>query len=107
MNSPIHTKVMLENERKLQQDSPEPRNNLMSLLVRLTDSSRVSRDEEVIKTEDGSKNTVQTLSEEEILGNLFIFTSAGFDTTANTMAYALALLSAYPKWQDWLLRGDQ
>ncbi|KIW83245.1 hypothetical protein Z517_02490 [Fonsecaea pedrosoi CBS 271.37] len=91
---PVHTREMLENERKLQRDSPEPRSNLMSMLVRLADSSQPQGDAD-------SKNT-QGLSEEEILGNLFIFTSAGFDTTANTMAYALALLATYPEWQDWL-----
>ncbi|PVI01600.1 cytochrome P450, partial [Periconia macrospinosa] len=42
------------------------------------------------------------LTEEEIAGNLFIFTAAGFDTTANTMGYAVTLLAAYPKWQAWV-----
>src|ERR1700712_4930554 len=30
------------------------------------------------------------------------FTAAGFDTTANTMAYAVTLLAADPKWQTWI-----
>ena len=38
-----------------------------------------------------------------MLGNLFIFTAAGFDTTANTLSYALVLLCRYPEWQDWIL----
>lgn len=97
---PLHTREMLENERKLQEDSPEPRNNLMSMMVRLSDSSKMIGHVDA-KSDETGKNT-QVLSQEEIMGNLFIFTSAGFDTTANTMAYALALLSAYPKWQDWL-----
>ncbi|KIW22830.1 uncharacterized protein PV07_11088 [Cladophialophora immunda] len=98
---PLHTREMLENERKLQRDSPEPRSNLMSMLVRLADSSKPNGDVGS-KAGDLSKAGSQGLSEEEILGNLFIFTSAGFDTTANTMAYALALLATYPEWQDWL-----
>ncbi|EXJ74386.1 uncharacterized protein A1O5_02682 [Cladophialophora psammophila CBS 110553] len=97
---PLHTREMLENERKLQYDSPEPRSNLMSMLVRLSDSSKPNGDLHS-KAGELSKSS-QVLSEEEILGNLFIFTSAGFDTTANTMAYALALLATYPEWQDWL-----
>ncbi|KIW92230.1 uncharacterized protein Z519_07214 [Cladophialophora bantiana CBS 173.52] len=97
---PLHTREMLENERKLQYDSPEPRSNLMSMLVRLSDSSKPNGDLDS-KAGELSKSP-QVLSEEEILGNLFIFTSAGFDTTANTMAYALALLATYPEWQDWL-----
>lgn len=92
---PLHTREMLENEHKLQTESAEPRNNLASMLVRLSDrKSEEKTDERPMAT--------QVLSEEEILGNLFIFTSAGFDTTANTMAYALTLLTTYPKWQDWL-----
>jgi cytochrome P450 len=108
---PLHTREMLESERRLQAESPEPRNNLMSVLVRLSDSSK-AKEQPDLATDDASK-TAQILSEEEVLGNLFIFTSAGFDTTANTMAYALALLTAYPEWQEWLYEeigqvvGDQ
>jgi cytochrome P450 len=96
---PKHTRSMLENERKLQEDTSEPRNNLMSLLVRLSDVSKVEADPNV-KRAEGEKT--QVILDEEIVGNLFIFTSAGFDTTANTMSYALAVLTAYPEWQDWL-----
>ena len=94
---PLHTKELLENERQRQRDSSEARNNLMSMLVRLSDPEKNTS----AKIQELTKDS-QVLSEEEIFGNLFIFTSAGFDTTANTMAYALALLAAYPEWQDWL-----
>ncbi|KAJ9615390.1 hypothetical protein H2200_001465 [Cladophialophora chaetospira] len=97
---PLHSKEMLENEKKLQAESSEARNNLMSMMVRLSDSSRANG--HVDEKNDGTVKNAQVLSQQEIIGNLFIFTSAGFDTTANTMAYALALLTAYPKWQDWL-----
>lgn len=97
---PLHTKEMLENERQLQADSPEPRSNLMSMLVRLSDAPKANGAAETT-TDDATKNG-QVLLEEEIFGNLFVFTSAGFDTTANTMAYALAMLATYPQWQDWL-----
>ncbi|KAK6858956.1 hypothetical protein PG995_004809 [Apiospora arundinis] len=42
------------------------------------------------------------LTEDEIAGNLFIFTAAGFDTTSNTLGYAVTLLAAYPEWQNWV-----
>ena len=96
----IHTKEMLKDERKQQEDSGELRSNLMSMLARLSDQSKANGDVE-LKPDNASKNP-QTLKEEEIVGNLFVFTSAGFDTTANTMAYALALLATHPEWQDWL-----
>ena len=31
-----------------------------------------------------------------------MFTAAGFDTTANTMAYAMVILAVYPHLQDWI-----
>jgi len=43
-----------------------------------------------------------SLTEDEIKGNLFTFSAAGFDTTANTMGYAVTLLAAYPQWQAWI-----
>ena len=49
----------------------------------------------------GEKKT-QSLSDEEMMGNLFVFTGAGFDTTANTISYALITLARYPQWQEWL-----
>lgn len=42
------------------------------------------------------------LTEEEVSGNLWVFTAAGFDTTANTMGYAVMLLTVYPEYQDWI-----
>ncbi|KAK4946175.1 hypothetical protein LTR10_014687 [Elasticomyces elasticus] len=85
---PILTKAMLANERQLQATTAEPRHNLMSMLVRLAESN--------------DAKSPQYLTEEEVQGNLFVFTAAGFDTTANTMSYALAFLATFPKWQDWI-----
>jgi len=41
-------------------------------------------------------------TDDEIYGNLFIFSFAGHETTANTLTYSIYLLAAFPKWQDWL-----
>ena len=48
-------------------------------------------------------NVLAPRSIPEILGNLFQFTAAGFDTTANTMAYAIKILAIETKWQDWII----
>ncbi|EJD03282.1 cytochrome P450 [Fomitiporia mediterranea MF3/22] len=42
------------------------------------------------------------LTDEEIIGNCFVFTFAGHETTANTLVMALSLLALHPGKQDWL-----
>lgn len=79
--------------------SKTARDNLMSQLVRLSDQGRIGGISSGDKVGAGSG---QYLTEDEIAGNLFIFKGAGFDTTANTMTYAVGLLAAYPDWQAWM-----
>ncbi|EJD03280.1 cytochrome P450 [Fomitiporia mediterranea MF3/22] len=42
------------------------------------------------------------LSDEEIIGNCFVFTFAGHETTANTLVMTLSLLALHPDKQDWV-----
>ena len=44
----------------------------------------------------------QSLTNEEIFGNMFIFNLAGHDTTASTLTFAVGFLAIYPEWQDWM-----
>lgn len=83
---PVHTKELLEQERQ-RAAGGETRNSIMSQLLAASEAE---------------KKGSQGLSDEEQIGNLFIFTAAGFDTTANTLAFALVLLLRYPQWQEWL-----
>ncbi|KAH8662818.1 cytochrome P450 [Tricladium varicosporioides] len=88
---PIHTRNLLDQERQRTIAAHgETRSNIMSQLLHASEQG------------DGELKGIKALSEEEMLGNLFIFTAAGFDTTANTLAYALVLLARYPKWQEWI-----
>jgi hypothetical protein len=89
---PSHIEKLLEKERSI---AGPTRNNLMSVLVRLSDSE---------KSQETSMPTKASLylSENEIRGNLFIFTVAGYETTANTMAYAITTLAMRPDLQDWI-----
>ncbi|KAK1634218.1 cytochrome P450 [Colletotrichum phormii] len=79
---------------------------IMSMLVRLSDQEKsrtdTSEKNPPAKSTTSNSNPKSYLTEEEIAGNLFIFTAAGFDTTANTLAYAVTLLAAYPEWQAWI-----
>ena len=78
---------------------------IMSTLVRLSDQEKrhISNHSSIMSDQRRLSNKGQSyLTEDEIAGNLFIFTAAGFDTTANTMSYAVTLLAAYPEWQTWI-----
>lgn len=87
---PIHTKHLLNEERKrTNMHGGETKSSIMSQLLQASEKS------------DKAGNAL--LSEDEMIGNLFIFTAAGFDTTANTLAYALVLICRYPQWQNWIL----
>ncbi|KZL75677.1 hypothetical protein CI238_04877 [Colletotrichum incanum] len=106
---PELTRDMLDQERRRAAgkasagDTPD---TIMSMLVRLSDQEKNQSDDAAPSDKKAVSSTSSTnktyLTEEEIAGNLFIFTVAGFDTTANTMAYAVTLLAAYPEWQAWV-----
>jgi hypothetical protein len=89
-NLPQYTQDLLDQERQAASQGCGSRNNLLSMLVQLSDQGQ---------REGGSG---LSLSDDEIRGNLFLFSAAGFDTTANTMGYAVTLLAVYPEWQDWI-----
>lgn len=78
---------MVQEERTLQQTKTSGSDNLMSALLRASDLHR-----------GGSSS----LKEDEIHGNLFIYSFAGHDTTANTMAYAITLLASDSRMQSWI-----
>ncbi len=81
---------MVEEERSSIAEREEEKDNLMSVLIRASESS---------KNDSKDRNG---LTDDEIYGNLFIYNLAGHDTTANTLAYAVALLATDSKWQEWV-----
>jgi len=76
---------MVKEEREEIKHRNEEKDNLMSVLLRAEASA-------------GKLG----LNDDEIFGNLFIYNIAGHDTTANTLAYAIVLLSTDMKWQEWV-----
>lgn len=87
--TPEYTSAVLEQEREEARAGSGIRNNFLSLLLRLSDQEKHNR-------------TGFSLTDEEISGNLFIFTMAGFETTANTLGFSVTLLAAHPEIQDWI-----
>ncbi|KZV68494.1 cytochrome P450 [Peniophora sp. CONT] len=75
---------MIEERRYIHDDTS--RSDLFSLLMGALD--------------DGDAKA----TDRELTGNIFIFLLAGHETTAHTLAFALAYLALYPEAQDYLLR---
>lgn len=90
---PIHTRAALAKEKQHTAETGQARNNVMSALIAASELNEGD-------VEKGRKGPA--LSDGELMGNLYIFTAAGFDTTANTIAYSLLFLARHPRWQDWL-----
>ncbi len=89
----LYMKELVDNERTAySQGEGTNAANLMSSLVRASESDARAIDE---KSRNG-------LTDEEFLGNLFIFNVGGHDTTAGTLTYAIGLLACFPEWQDWI-----
>ena len=74
-----------------QRESRDIQDNLIGALVRATDNS------------SWATKSKMYLTESEIIGNIFNITIAGFDTTANAIAYAFLAFGLYPEWQDWVI----
>lgn len=85
---------MLARERSSATSEQSKTPNLMSALVRASDEASQSK--------DLGRDTKRGLTDEEIFGNIFAYNLAGHETTANTVAFALVLLAAQPKYQDWV-----
>ena len=86
---PLYLKDTIDSERK----SPTAKNTLITSLVKLADQ------------DSNGKMGATYLREDEIGGNLFNFTIAGFDTTANTLSYSILALALFPEWQNWMIDG--
>lgn len=105
---PLHLNQSIAEERR----SPSSRNSLLNSLVKIADQSTGSL----------RSKTSKYLSNEDVTGNLFAMVSSelvhlriarnssnqiqtvgGFDTTANTLSYALMCLALYPELQSWVI----
>ncbi|KAI1612009.1 cytochrome P450 [Exophiala viscosa] len=65
-------------------------------------SALVEADEAAKREEKASSLRPMHLTDQELLGNLFVFNLAGFETTANALTYTIPLLAANTAVQDWV-----
>lgn len=98
-------KDRLARERQRAASGSSKAANLMSALIRSSDDAG-KIDQEVTQG-------LQGLTDDEILGNMFLYNFGGHETSGNTLTYSITLLSAYPEWQAWIAEeikrvlGDQ
>ena len=91
---PRYAKGLIAKERS-SPGTADTGNTLISALVNVADDQKR-------RSVTPTKRSL-CLSDDEITGNLFNFTIAGFDTTASVTAYALIALAIEPEWQDWII----
>lgn len=84
---------LLAHERNSRRTTPGT-GNLVSAMLEASEESQLSAGKDT-----GSK---LSLADNEIFGNIFAYSLAGHETTANTVAAALVLLAANPQYQQWL-----
>jgi cytochrome P450 len=90
---------LLNDERKLISEGIRGADNLISVLIRNSDATKAVAHAGVsVKSEESRGG----LSDKEIFGNIFIYSFAGHETTACTLAYAIFLLAGHPQWQEWI-----
>lgn len=94
---------ILEEEKNLMAQGKSGKGNLMTSLIRASDE-RMEESHASKNTKDGSllTNAHGGLTENEIYGNMFVFSFAGHDTTAQTLTFTIHLLAAHPEVQDWM-----
>ncbi|MCJ1466040.1 hypothetical protein MMC07_004659 [Pseudocyphellaria aurata] len=94
---------ILEEEKYLMSQGKSGGKNLMTSLIRASDDKTA-----VAPARNNTKDNALVghhrdgLTDTEIYGNMFVFSFAGHDTTAHSLAFAVTLLVAHPEVQDWL-----
>ncbi|KAK7618495.1 cytochrome P450 [Phyllosticta citricarpa] len=58
--------------------------------------------ESLVRENQATTSKSGGLGDQELHGNLFVWTLGGHETTANTLSFAFFLLAAFPTVQDWL-----
>lgn len=88
---------LINEERDLNARGIQDNQHLVAALVRACETEHASE-----VTQPIPEKRKATLSEEEIISNLFVYAFAGNDTTAISLTHILVFLAANPQTQDWI-----
>ncbi|KAL9594856.1 MAG: hypothetical protein Q9219_006791 [cf. Caloplaca sp. 3 TL-2023] len=72
--------------------------SLLSALVRNSEAAREPQPSSL----DSSSANPKGLSRADILGDIYVFSLAGHETTGNALTFAIYLLAAHPEIQSWV-----
>ncbi|CAG8954816.1 hypothetical protein HYFRA_00004742 [Hymenoscyphus fraxineus] len=93
--------ALMNEERGFLKEGKDNNKHLVARLVRACEDQPLeSTVSDHLEKEKSNKRI--TLTEEEILSNLFVYAFAGNDTTAITLTNLLVHLSAHPETQEWI-----
>jgi cytochrome P450 len=87
---------LIKEERDAMNNGAQKNQHLVAALVRAC----ATEESENAKVVEGKRN--MTLTEEEIISNLFVYAFAGNDTTAISLNHLLVHLAAHPETQEWI-----
>jgi cytochrome P450 len=87
---------LIEEERQSIEQGAQKSQHLVAALVRACESDALENS----RAAPGKRN--MTLTEQEIISNLFIYAFAGNDTTAVSLTSLLVHLAAFPETQEWI-----
>ena len=94
---------MLKTEKHLIHERSPGTGNLMSSLVRESErAQRVIDEKPATKHERVTAHEQRGLTDDEMLGNIFLYIFAGHETTSNVVTHSILLLAAHPQWQEWV-----
>jgi cytochrome P450 len=92
---------LIEEERTRLSQGTQNNQTLVASLVQACEQEK-NEEERAQRMKSGGSGRKTTLTEQEIISNLFVYAFAGNDTTAISLAHLLYDVAAHPETQDWI-----
>ncbi|KAL8941986.1 MAG: hypothetical protein Q9216_001919 [Gyalolechia sp. 2 TL-2023] len=89
---------LLDSEIGDGKESGSARGNLLTSVLRASADEAMSGGK--LENTNAASTKKQAFTETEVMGNLFLYLLAGYETTANAILYGLICLALYPEIQD-------
>jgi cytochrome P450 len=101
-NFRLYIHGLMDEERQSANEGKSNNQHLVARLVRACDEDQPAKLASISQSEVNPSSRKISLTEEEILSNLFVYAFAGNDTTAIALTNILVHLAANPETQEWI-----